>query len=52
VKRLADRATVGADRTALLFTLLFTALGFLLAARLPNTRNVERNESLAPAAAH
>lgn len=52
VKRLADRATVRADRTALLFTLLFTALGFLLAARLPNTRNVERNESLAPAAAH
>jgi hypothetical protein len=52
IKRLADRATARADRTALLFTLFFTAVGFLLAARLPNTRNVERNESLAPVAAH
>jgi MFS transporter len=49
IKRLADKATVRADRTALIFTLLFTAIGFLLAARLPNTRNVERDQSLAPA---
>jgi EmrB/QacA subfamily drug resistance transporter len=46
IKRLADEATVRADRTALLFTLLFTAVGFLLAARLPNTRSVEREEPL------
>jgi EmrB/QacA subfamily drug resistance transporter len=46
IKRLADEATVRADRTALLFTLLFTAIGFLLAARLPNTRSVEREEPL------
>jgi hypothetical protein len=52
IKRLANRATARADRTALLFTLFFTAVGFLLAARLPNTRNVERNESLAPVATH
>ncbi len=49
IKRLADDATVRADRTALLFTVLFTAIGFLLASRLPNTRNVEREESPAPA---
>jgi hypothetical protein len=49
IKRLADAATVRADRTALLFTLMFTAIGFLLAARLPNTRNVERDQSLATA---
>jgi EmrB/QacA subfamily drug resistance transporter len=52
VKRLADAATVRADRTALLFTLLFTAVGFALASRLPNTRNVERDQSLAPASVH
>ncbi len=49
VKRLADDATVRADRTALLFTVLFTAIGFLLKSRLPNTRNVEREEPLVPA---
>jgi len=38
---------VCADRTALIFTIVFTAIGFLLAMRLPNTRNVERNQSLA-----
>jgi hypothetical protein len=52
IKRLADVATVRADRTALLFTLLFTAIGFALASRLPNTRNVERDQSPAPASVH
>jgi hypothetical protein len=47
IKQLANRATVRADRTALLFTLLFTPIGFLLATRLPNTRSVERDESVA-----
>jgi EmrB/QacA subfamily drug resistance transporter len=49
IKHIADAATVRADRTALVFTLLFTILGFLLSSRLPNTRNVERDQSLAPA---
>jgi len=47
IKRISNQATVRADRTALIFTILFTAIGFLLAMCLPNTRNVERNESLA-----
>jgi EmrB/QacA subfamily drug resistance transporter len=50
IKRISDRATVRADRTALLFTILFTALGFLLAFKLPNSRSMERTG--APAAAH
>jgi predicted MFS family arabinose efflux permease len=51
IKRISDRATTRADRTALLFTLLFTTVGFLLAARLPNTRSVERDNG-APSAGH
>ncbi len=50
IKHLADQATVRADRTALIFTILFTALGFLLASRLPNTRSVERDQPLAATA--
>jgi len=49
IKRLSNEATVRADRTALLFTIFFTAVGLLLASRLPNTRSVEREQSLAPA---
>jgi hypothetical protein len=49
IKLIANRATVKADRLALLFTLLFTIVGFLLSARLPNTRNLEHHD---PAAAH
>ena len=47
IKRISNEATVRADRTALIFTILFTAIGFLLAMRLPNTRNVERSQSVA-----
>jgi hypothetical protein len=47
IKQISNQATVRADRTALIFTIVFTAIGFLLAMRLPNTRNVERNQSLA-----
>lgn len=49
IKAIADRSTVRADRLALLFTLLFTIVGILLSARLPNTKNVERH---APAPRH
>jgi hypothetical protein len=47
IKQISNQATVRADRTALIFTIVFTAIGFLLAMRLPNTRNVERSQSLA-----
>jgi nitrate/nitrite transporter NarK len=50
IKRLSDRATVRADRIALLFTILFTAIGFLLARKLPEGKNMER--AATPSAGH
>ncbi|HVW31716.1 MAG TPA: MFS transporter [Acidimicrobiia bacterium] len=50
IKHLSDEATVRADRIALLFTILFTGIGFLLAQKLPNSRDMER--SGVPAAGH
>ncbi len=50
IKELSDEATVRADRIALLFTILFTAIGLLLARKLPDGKNMER--AATPSAGH
>jgi len=50
IKQLSDEATVRADRIALLFTILFTAIGFLLARKLPEGKDMER--AATPSAGH
>lgn len=49
IKRVANASTINANRTALLFTVGFTFLGFLAASQLPKIRNVEQRKG---AAAH
>jgi predicted MFS family arabinose efflux permease len=48
IKNISNSSTVRANREALLYTALFTASALLLAGRLPNTKQLEKNESLAP----
>ncbi|MEX0791133.1 MAG: MFS transporter [Actinomycetota bacterium] len=51
IRRIAQQATVDANKRAYLFTICTTLLAVLLATRLPRGLNVERNESLQPVAA-
>lgn len=50
IRRIAQQATVDANKRAYLFTICTTLLALLLATRLPRGLNVERNESLQPVA--
>lgn len=56
LKRISNVSTVKANKEALLFTAIFTALAFLLASQLPNVhlRDLEKGQSLAakPTTAH
>jgi EmrB/QacA subfamily drug resistance transporter len=52
LSRIAKQASTDGSRRAIIFTTLFSFLGFLLAGLLPNIKNVERNESVAAKAAH
>jgi EmrB/QacA subfamily drug resistance transporter len=52
LSRIAKQASTDGSRRAIIFTTLFSFLGFLLAGLLPNIKNVERNESVAAKAVH
>jgi EmrB/QacA subfamily drug resistance transporter len=52
LSRIAKQASTDGSRRAIVFTTIFSFLGFLLAGLLPNVKNVERNESVASKAVH
>ena len=52
IKNIANQSTVDSNKSILLVTVGFTILAFLASTQLPNTHNIEKDESLAPAGAH
>jgi hypothetical protein len=52
IKNISDEATVGASRTSLWWGLLFVAISFFLALKLPNLKNIETGKSLAQTQVH
>lgn len=50
IRTIVTESTVKANKLALLCTAIFTMLAFIASTKLPNIRNVERNESLAGSA--
>jgi hypothetical protein len=51
IRRIAQESTVDANKRAYLFTIGTTLLALGLATRLPKGTNIDRHESLQPAAA-
>jgi MFS family permease len=50
IKAISNRSTVKATREALVYTIGFTALAFLITTQLPNTKQLDKSLSMAPGA--